>query len=155
RFTGADAEDDAAGEQRAEGAEHLGDDRRVVAEGGGEDGGAHDDAAGGGAERAEPGQRGGGVAVGVLPRLEVVADEDGVEADFFREDGEVEQLPRAELFGGGLVAEFEHGGRSRVWGWDASLGLGRPATGGGFGAAACPLPDDDREQIRRQSRAIV
>jgi hypothetical protein len=45
------------------------------------------------------------VAAGVPERLEVVGDEDRVEADGLGVDGEVEQLLRRELLGRGLVAE--------------------------------------------------
>src|SRR6266513_6291488 len=47
------------------------------------------------------------VAVGVAPRLEVVADEDRIESVVLGGDREVEQLARAELLGRGLVAEAQ------------------------------------------------
>ena len=46
--------------------------------------------------------------VGVLPRLEMVADEDRVEPDLLGETREIEQIGRAELLGRGLVSEFQH-----------------------------------------------
>src|SRR5438552_3687303 len=48
------------------------------------------------------------MTVGMLPGLEVVADEYRVEADLFRQAGEVEQFARAELLSRGLVSEFQH-----------------------------------------------
>ncbi len=96
------------GTHRAERAEGLRDDRGMIAEGRGQDAGADLRPPRAGAERAEPDERGGRVAIGMLPRLEVVADEDQVEADLLGEAGEIEQLARAELLGRGLVSEFQH-----------------------------------------------
>jgi hypothetical protein len=45
------------------------------------------------------------VATGVPPGLKVVADDDGVEADFLGNDGELQQLARPKLLSGSLVAE--------------------------------------------------
>ncbi len=42
------------------------------------------------------------------PGLKVIADEDAVEADVLRLDGEVEQPAWSELFGRSLVAKPEH-----------------------------------------------
>ena len=50
----------------------------------------------------------GRVAVGVLPGLEVVADEHGVEADLLRGAGKIEQLVRPELLSGRLVSDPQH-----------------------------------------------
>jgi hypothetical protein len=41
----------------------------------------------------------------MAPRLEVVADEDAFKTVVFGRDGEIEQLARAKLLGGSLVAE--------------------------------------------------
>ena len=49
------------------------------------------------------------VAVGVAPRLEVVADEDALEAGALGVDCERQQVARAELLGRRLVSEGEHG----------------------------------------------
>lgn len=57
-------------------------------------------------ERAQPGEREGCVTTGVPPRLEVVADEDGVEAERLCEDAVLEQRARVELLRGCLVAEL-------------------------------------------------
>src|SRR5580704_6037431 len=45
--------------------------------------------------------------VGVLPRLEMVADEYRIEADLLGQTREVEQFARPELFGRRLVSEFQ------------------------------------------------
>jgi hypothetical protein len=63
-----------------------------------------------GAQRAQPVEREGRVAVDMLPRLEVIADEHRIESDGFRLAGEVEQLCRRELFGRRLVSELDPGG---------------------------------------------
>src|SRR5207244_3624163 len=74
----------------------------------------------------EPGERGGGVAARVAPRLEVIRDGDSVQADLLGEDTDLEQLARPELLCRGLVAEPRHraslrpaltsrSSRSRVW----------------------------------------
>jgi hypothetical protein len=56
------------------------------------------------------------MAVGVFPGLKMIADEDGIEADLFREAGEVKKLARAELLGGSLVSKSQHArGLSRAW----------------------------------------
>src|SRR5215213_7178891 len=46
--------------------------------------------------------------VSVLPRLEMIADENRVEPDFLGKTREIEQIGRAELLGRGLVSEFQH-----------------------------------------------
>jgi hypothetical protein len=80
----------------------------MIAEGRGQDAGADLGAVRPGAKRAEPDERRRRVSVGVLPRLEMVADEDRVEADLLGEAREIEQLTRTELLGRGLVSEFQH-----------------------------------------------
>ena len=105
RLAGADAEEDAARGQRAERAEGLGDDRRVVAQGRGEDAGPDHHPLGRGGERAEPDQRVRRVAALVAPGLEVVGDRDDVEPRLLRLDREVEQLARPELLGRSLVTD--------------------------------------------------
>src|SRR5262245_54073507 len=45
--------------------------------------------------------------VGVLPGLEVVADEHRVEPDLFGEARKIQQLARPELFGRGFISEFK------------------------------------------------
>ena len=107
-LAGADAEDDALGEHGAQRAESLGDDGGMVAEGGGEHRGAHDDALGARAECPEPGEREDGVAVDVLPGLEMVADEDGIETALLGHDREIQQLAWRELFRRRLVPELQH-----------------------------------------------
>ena len=97
RLAGADAEDHAAREHRAERAESLRDDRGMIAERRRQHAGAHQHARRRRAERAEPGERGRRVAAGVLPGLEMVADEDGVEAELLRQHGEIEELARARI----------------------------------------------------------
>ena len=109
-LAGADAQDHAARAHRAQRAEGLRHDRRVIAEGRRQHAGAHDQLRGPRAERAQPDQRGRRVAVDMLPRLEVVADERRVEADLLGHDSEIEQLRGRELFGRRLVSELEHGG---------------------------------------------
>ena len=97
RLARADAEDDAPGVERAEGAEGLGDDRRVVAEGRGHDGRAEHDALGALARRRQPRHREGSVAALVAPRLEVVGDEDRVQTALLGLHGIRDEVARAEL----------------------------------------------------------
>src|SRR5437899_1529281 len=47
------------------------------------------------------------MAAGVLPRLEMIADEDRVEPDLLGQAGKVQQLARSELFGRRLVSELQ------------------------------------------------
>ena len=108
RLAGADAEEDPAGVEAAEGGGGVGDDRRVVAQRGGDHARPQPDPAGALTQGAEPGEGEGSVAAGVPPRLEVIADDHRVEADLLGEDAEVEELSWSELFGGRLVAEGEH-----------------------------------------------
>ena len=96
------------GNMHSERAEGLRDDRRVIAERGREHARPHHDARRARAQRTEPCQRERRVAAGVPPRLEMIADEHGLEADLFREAGEVEQLARGELLGRRLVAQPQH-----------------------------------------------
>ena len=92
-----------------------GEDRGVVAERRGQHARAEDDALGAFADRGQAGQRVGGVAADVAPRLEVVGDHHGVEADLLGEDPELDEVARPELLGGGLVADLEgHQPTSRV-----------------------------------------
>jgi hypothetical protein len=49
------------------------------------------------------------MAIDMLPRLEVIADEGRIEADRLRLDREVQELCGRELFGRRLVSELEHG----------------------------------------------
>ncbi len=105
RLAGADAEDDAVREQAAEGREGLRDDRRVVAERRRQHARADGDARGARTERPHPRERERRVAAGVAPRLEMVADEHGIEAELLGEDRVAQQLGGTELLGRGLVAE--------------------------------------------------
>ena len=108
RFARADTQDDASGEQAAQGGKGLRHDRRVIAIGRRQHAGAHDDLRGAGAHRAHPGDRVRRMAALVAPRLEVIADEHRVEPDPFGLDGETQQFPGSELFGGRLVAQLQH-----------------------------------------------
>src|SRR5204863_4577568 len=83
-------------------------DRWVIAKGRGEDAGADHGPPRAGPERAEPDERRWRVPVGMLPRLEMVADKDRVEPDLLGEAREIEQLRRGELLGRGLVSKFQH-----------------------------------------------
>src|SRR5690242_2136365 len=74
----------------------------------GQHAGSHHDLAGARTERAHPGDGMRGMAPFVPPRLEMVADEDGIEPDPLGLAGELEEFPGAELFGGCLVTEPEH-----------------------------------------------
>src|SRR5262249_17636189 len=112
-LAGADAEHDASREHRAHGAERLGDDGRMVAKRRRQHAGPHDHARRFGAQCAEPRQRERRMAVDVLPRLKVVADEDRVEADFLGKAREAQQLARRELLRRGLVSELDH--RTSPW----------------------------------------
>src|SRR5262249_16093840 len=112
-LAGADAEHDTSREHRAHGAERLGYDGRMVAERRRQHAGPHDHARRFGAQRAEPRQRERRVAVDVLPRLKVVADEDRVEADFLGKARGAQQLARRELLGRGLVSELDQ--RTSPW----------------------------------------
>src|SRR5262245_33846553 len=106
-LAGADAEHDASREHRAHRAERLGDDGRMVAESRRQHAGPHDHARRSCAQRAEPRERERRMAVDVLPRLKVVADEDRVEADFLGKAREAQQLVRRELLRRGLVSELD------------------------------------------------
>ena len=68
------------------------------------------DALGALTERGQPGQRERGVPAVVAPRLEVVGDHDAVEPDLLGLDGEVDQVARGELLGGGLVPDAQRHG---------------------------------------------
>src|ERR1700730_9113144 len=107
-FAGADAEHDASREHRAHRAERLGDDGRMVAESRRQHAGADNDARGSGAQRAQPRQREGRMAVDVLPWLKVIADEDRIEPDFLGKTREAQQLARRELLRRCLVSELDH-----------------------------------------------
>lgn len=125
RLARADAEGEAAGVHGAERRERLRDDRGVVAEGGGEHGGAERHAGGALERHAEPRDRVGAVAALVPRRLQVVADEEGVEAGLLGQLREAQEIGGAELLGGGLLsvahASSQHPG-SRY----AAGGRGRP-----------------------------
>jgi hypothetical protein len=43
----------------------------------------------------------------VLPRLKVIADENGIEPDFFRDAGKIKERCGGELLGRGFVSEFD------------------------------------------------
>ena len=116
RLAGADPEQDAPGVEGAERPDRLGDDRGVVAEGGGDDAGADDGARGALAQSAHPGERKRRVAAGVAPGLEVVADQDRIEAHRFGVDREIEQLAGRELLCRGFVAELQHSRPRRIRG---------------------------------------
>ena len=107
RLAGADAEGDPAGVERAEGAEGLRDDGRVVAEGRRHHRGAELHPLGALADSGQPGQRERGVTPVVAPRLEVVADPDAVEAHLLGEHCVVEQPPGGELLRRGLVPDLQ------------------------------------------------
>src|ERR1700754_3199127 len=70
--------------------------------------GAHDHARRSGAQRAQPCQREGRMAVHVLPWLKVVADEDRIETDLLGKAREAQQLARRELLRRSLVSELDH-----------------------------------------------
>src|SRR5207253_2551819 len=99
---------DAAREHRAQRAKRLRHDRGVVAEGRRRDAGADHHPPRAGAERAEPGERVRRMAVGMLPWLEMVADEHRVETDLFGQARKIQEFARSELLGRGLVSEFQH-----------------------------------------------
>src|SRR5690606_34913418 len=107
RLARADAENDALRIHRPERRELLRDDARVIAEGRREHRGAEQHARGRLTRGSEPRQGGGGVAALVHPRLQVIAEEHGVEAVLLRADGVVEQFARPELFARGLVSETD------------------------------------------------
>ncbi len=69
---------------------------------------AHDDPRCLGPERAKPRERKRRVSVGVPPRLKVIADENGIEAGFFRKTREGQKIARTELFRGRFVTELKH-----------------------------------------------
>src|SRR4051812_37270381 len=48
------------------------------------------------------------MAVDVLPRLKMVTDEDGIEADFLGKTRKAQQLARRELLRRRLVSELDH-----------------------------------------------
>jgi hypothetical protein len=80
----------------------------MVAESRRQHAGADNDARRSGAERAQPRQREGRMAVDVLPWLKVIADEDRIEADFLGKTREAQQLARRELLRRCLVSELDH-----------------------------------------------
>jgi hypothetical protein len=49
----------------------------------------------------------GRVAVGVAPRRELIADENRIEADFFGDAAESEQVARGKLLSRGLVTQLD------------------------------------------------
>src|SRR6266699_2233588 len=100
-------ENDAAREHAAERPERLRDDAGVIAERRREHARAHHYPRGLGAEHAEPGQRKRRVRPGMLPGLEMIADEHGIVAEAFGEDRELQELIRPELLGGRLVAQSD------------------------------------------------
>ncbi len=117
RLARSDPEDDAARKQRAERRERLGHDGRVVAERRRQHGGADQDALRARPEGAEPRDRGGRMATLVHERLEMVGDEHRVETCLLGQHSISQQIARAELFGGGLVAEAQgngHGGSPQL-----------------------------------------
>src|SRR5262249_54470551 len=83
----------------------LGHHRRVVAEGRRDHTRAQLDAVRSGAQRTEPGEGKWGVSARVAPGLEVVADDDAVEANLLRVDTEIEKLDGSKLLGGRLVSK--------------------------------------------------
>ena len=95
------------GREAAERRERLRDDRRVVAHRRRQHARAEDDLRRRRRRGAEPGQDGGSVAAVVAPRLQVVGDAGDLEAARLRVLDELEQLRRAELLVGRLVAEGE------------------------------------------------
>src|ERR1700733_11631684 len=86
--------------------------------------GTHDDALRAGTQGTKPGQGRWGVAIGVLPRLEVVAHENRIKAGLLRVHRELEKLLWRKLFRRCLVAEFQDhrpalldvGGKLPPWG---------------------------------------
>jgi hypothetical protein len=107
RFASADAKDHPVRKHNTQRANRLRHDRGMVAEGRCRNAGADLHPRRLGAERAEPGERVRRMPAGVLPRLKVVADEDGVEAGVLRQARELQQLARPELFGRRLVSELK------------------------------------------------
>ena len=106
-LAGADPEDHPSWKEHPQGAKGLRDYRRVVAKCRRYDRRAERDARSALARGCEPRQRERRMAVGVAPRLEMVAHENRIESIGFGRDCEIQQLARSELLGGGLVTEPE------------------------------------------------
>src|SRR3981081_2480888 len=66
------------------------------------------DFAGARAGGPHPRERISGVAAGVTPGLEMIANKDRVEADLLRETGELQQCGRTKLLGRRLVTNLQH-----------------------------------------------
>ncbi len=75
----------------------MGDDGGVQAEGRGQHRGAEHDALGAGQNGRHPAGREGGLAIGMFPGLEMVGDEDGIEAGLFGLHGKAQQIVGCEL----------------------------------------------------------
>src|SRR5690348_4826351 len=86
----------------------------MVTEGRRQHAGADHDARGSGAEGAEPSQRKRRVPIDILPRLKMIADEDGIEPDFLGETRKAQQHARRELLRRCLISELDH---SKSPGW--------------------------------------
>src|SRR5438309_340100 len=108
RLAAADAQEHPPGEEDPERREGLGHDRGVVPERRRDDARAELRARRAGTHRPEPRERERGVPVGVLPGVEVIADDDAVEPVLLGHDAVVEDLLRTELFGRCFPAEREH-----------------------------------------------
>src|SRR6188472_1585036 len=68
------------------------------------------------AERAKPRKGERRVSVGVAPGLEMIANENRIEAGLLGKTGEIEKFARSELFGRGFVSKSKHArGLSRAW----------------------------------------
>src|SRR5207247_6038925 len=104
-FAGAHAQDHPTRVEASEGSECLRHDRGVIAKRRRGDRGPERDRPRALAGGAEPGERERGMAVGVAPRLEVVADEHRVEATEFSRTRKPNEHGRSELLGRSLVAE--------------------------------------------------
>src|SRR5712692_9511816 len=106
--SGANTQDHPSWIQRPQRPKRLRDDGRVIAKCGRCDRGAEPDSLGAFAHGGEPGKRKRRVAVRVAPGLEVVADENAVEAAPLGVDREIEKHAWCELFGRSLVPEPQH-----------------------------------------------
>src|SRR5690606_11492570 len=105
RVPRADAEEDAPRVQQPHGGERLRDDGRVVAEGGRHDARADEHVGGALPHGRHPGEGERRVTALVAPWLEVVGGGHRLEAVPLGGDGELDEVARRELLGGGLVPE--------------------------------------------------
>jgi hypothetical protein len=103
RFAAAHAKDDAAREHARQCRKRLRHDRRMISKRCGHHACAHDDALCPSTQGSEPRYGCRSMPTSVLPGLKVIADEDRIEPDLLCGAGEVQEIGRAELFGGGLI----------------------------------------------------